>query len=106
MNVVKPIYVSANNDMRAPGERDGDGFAGPATTPAPSLRGDPLGRRLAPREVVVLSVYAQTGDYREVAVAMGISRTTVGHLLGLAYRKLGVSSAIDAFRALGWLRVP
>jgi DNA-binding CsgD family transcriptional regulator len=87
-----------------PGSGGANGFAGLAV-PA-LLRGEPLGRPLSPRQLAVLAAFARTGDQRQTAVALGISRHTARHLLQEAYAKLGVCSCIDAFRAMGWLRVP
>lgn len=90
--------------MKAPGSGGANGFA---VLAAPALiRGEPLGRPLAAREVAMLAAYARIGDQRQTAAALGISPNTARHLLERAYGKLGVTGAIDAFRVLGWLHVP
>ena len=57
-----------------------------------------------PRQMDALRAYAETGDYREAALRMGISiQTYKNHMTG-AYQALDVTSGPDAFRKLGWLR--
>lgn len=62
---------------------------------------------LSPRELAALIAYAKTGDQRQAAHLLGLTHHTLkGTLLWNAYQKLGVTNAIDAFRAMGWLQVP
>jgi len=46
------------------------------------------------------------GSIKEAALELGIAHQTAKNLLTSAYRRLGVSTAIDAARALGMLEVP
>lgn len=68
-----------------------------AATPALSL---------TRRETDALIAYAQTGDMRSAADAIGVALPTVKNHFSSAYAKLNVSCSIDAFRVLGWLSVP
>jgi DNA-binding CsgD family transcriptional regulator len=61
---------------------------------------------LTEREVEVLSAYARHGTQRPIATDLGIKVQTVKNLLFSAYTKLGVTGAIHAFHAMGWLRLP
>jgi len=96
------------DEMRASGSGAASGIASPAVTPAPSSRlpGERLGLPLSERELAVLAAYARTGDVRAAAAALGVPYTTARNRLGWLYAKLGTYGAINAFRALGWLRVP
>lgn len=59
-----------------------------------------------PRRQVVLRAVIVTGSRRKAAAALGISEHTVrGHLARL-YAELGVRSALEAARELGWIDVP
>ena len=58
---------------------------------------------LTPAERRTLAAYAESGDYQAVADLLGLSLFTIRNQLSTAYRALGVTSAIDAFRVLGWL---
>ena len=66
--------------------------------------------RLTPREAEVVRRIALGGGRgwrcQGVAESLGISRSTMYRHLHNAEAKYGVSSVIDLFRALGWLRVP
>jgi len=62
------------------------------------------GRRLTPRQEAALAAYAHHGAYIAAAYALGISSRTLTIHLTSAYRKLGATNAIEAFRAMGWLR--
>lgn len=61
------------------------------------------GAALSPRQHEALRAYAETGDYGAAARLIGANHQTFKNTMHDAYRKLGVTSAIDAFRALGWL---
>lgn len=61
---------------------------------------------LAPSELRALAAYAATGDMHLAADKLGLSFYTVRNHLYVARGKLGVTSSIDAFRALDWLIVP
>lgn len=61
---------------------------------------------LTPREHEVLVTYAEQGSIQRVAWALHISKSTVSHHMEHVYTKLDVGCALDAYRALGWLRVP
>lgn len=65
-----------------------------------------LGEPLTPREIDVLETLARRGHQGETASELGISVQTVKHHLSTIYTKLGVNSAIEAFRATGWLALP
>lgn len=62
--------------------------------------------RLTLRRLEVLAALARYGTYDRVAAELGITPFTVRSLLHESYGVLGVGNAIDAFRALGWLRPP
>ena len=64
----------------------------PAVTLAPS-----------PRQVECLRAYAEVGDQRQAAQRVGVTYETYKNYMTRAYRRLGVSSAVSAFRVLGWL---
>lgn len=70
---------------------------------------DALGRFIRPlpaRQEETLAVYARTGRIKTTAHELGIEYETARHSLGRAYERLGVTNAIEAFRVLGWLRLP
>jgi len=64
------------------------------------------GAILAPRELEYLRYKAMGQTIVQIAICMEISESTTKMYLERSYRKLGVNSAIDAFRVLGWLKVP
>jgi len=64
------------------------------------------GAILAPRELEYLRRKAMGETMVEISHSMGVSISTVKLYLVRSHRKLGVQSAIDAFRVLGWLKVP
>jgi hypothetical protein len=95
--------------MTTPGSETGAiGFAvRPAVTPASfRLRGDERGVPLAPSEWRSLAAYARWGAQKEAAAELGIQWQTLRDYMHLAYRKLGVTTAIEALAAVGWLRIP
>lgn len=61
---------------------------------------------LTPRELELLALMGWGKTMDEAATELGISRQTVKNLLGKAYAKLGARGRADAWRHLGWLRVP
>lgn len=58
------------------------------------------------RERQAMELYATLGTQKAVAAAMGVSLQTAKNYFGAVYQKLDVTTAIDAFRELGWLVVP
>lgn len=61
---------------------------------------------LTPAEFETLAAYARLGRSRAVAAERGTSWRAVRRALMSAYDKIGVHGAVQAFWALGWLRVP
>lgn len=61
---------------------------------------------LTRRQFECLRQYAMLGGMSQVAIVLGVSIQTVKNHLSAAYQSLGVHTAIDAFRLLGWLSVP
>ena len=61
---------------------------------------------LRPSAERALLAYARTGDRRAAAVSLGVSLGVFNNALSKAFEQLGVTTAIDAFRAVGWLAVP
>lgn len=57
-----------------------------------------------PRQREVLRLLAQGLHYDEVGRAMGLPTQTVKNHASLAYHRMKVDSAIQAFIHLGWLR--
>jgi DNA-binding CsgD family transcriptional regulator len=57
-------------------------------------------------EYRTLSAYAALGDQESAAQSLHISPQTVKNELTSAYKKLGARSNIEAFRVMGWLRLP
>ena len=64
---------------------------------APSLR---------PSAERALLAYARDGDRRAAARSLGVSLGVFNNALSKAFEQLDVVTAIDAFRAVGWLQVP
>lgn len=62
------------------------------------------GLPLTTREHDVLRMYALCGDQSMVAHELGVSTHHVRNTLSDVYAKLGCTSAIGAFRLMGWLR--
>ncbi len=58
---------------------------------------------LSPRELEVLRECADGAPVKEVAARMHIGYSTVKNHLSTAYRKLGVTSLIGAYRVKGWI---
>lgn len=54
----------------------------------------------------MLRTYARLGSHKEVAYETEVSIQTVKNHLTTSYRKLNVSGALQAFTAMGWLRLP
>lgn len=65
-----------------------------------------IGRDLTPREYEVLVLYANLGNQTKVGHVLGLSREMVSQHLNRVYAKLDVTSNIDAFRVIGWLKPP
>ena len=61
---------------------------------------------LSNRQIEVLTARAQSDSMRMAAFRLGITEDTIKNHLEAAYRALDVHSAIEAFRAIGWLRLP
>jgi DNA-binding NarL/FixJ family response regulator len=59
-----------------------------------------------PRQIEILRLRAMGRTIRQVAIELDVAEQTVKNHLADAYRKMQVSCMQDAFRALGWLRVP
>lgn len=64
------------------------------------------GQPLAPLMVRFLAAYAETGDKRAAAERLGVTRMYFKTVVADAYLRLDVHTAIDAFRAMGWLVTP
>lgn len=78
---------------------------------APNPRGDRLlpdrvGQPLSPNDRAAVRAYALTANYKLAAASLGMPVTTLQTHLHRAYMRLGVDHGIDAFRELGWLKVP
>lgn len=61
---------------------------------------------LTPRQFEAMVRYGEYGTQKAAARAMGISVQTHKNLVSEAYRKLDVTTAIEAFLILGWLKLP
>jgi DNA-binding CsgD family transcriptional regulator len=61
---------------------------------------------LSRRQYECLLLYARHGTIELAARNLGLRESTVKNYLHDAYGRLGVSSAINAIRALGWLNLP
>ena len=70
------------------------------------LSNDVPQKPLARCEMRAMAAYAASGDLHRAADNLGLSFYTVRNQLYVARGKLGVTSSIDAFRALGWLVIP
>ena len=66
----------------------------------------PIPADLTPSMLRALKAVATGRTYQEAAGDIGVSYHTLHTQLTHAYYRLGVNSAIGAFVALGWLRVP
>jgi DNA-binding NarL/FixJ family response regulator len=73
--------------------------------PTAGLKGEIRGHPLSGRELEVLRSLGRRGYQKGVAGELGISPQTVHSHLATIYRKLGVTTAIEAYRELGWLNV-
>lgn len=72
----------------------------------PNGRANLLGRPLSERELQVLIACGSGRPQKEVAGDLGITDQTVKNIASNAYQKLGARSLIEAYRVLGWLRLP
>ena len=61
---------------------------------------------LHPRELQILRGLATGATVKAVAQAQGIGYQTTKNYLTTAYDKLDAVGMVDAFVALGWLKVP
>lgn len=61
---------------------------------------------LTPRQLEVMAAIAVTGSQKDAAASLGISVHTVKRHADIVYERLDVSSYVEVWRALGWLRVP
>ena len=69
-----------------------------------ALRVPAVNPALSPREMDVLSTYAELGEIRATADAVGLSSQTVKNHLRSIYAKLGVHSGMAAVYAMGWVK--
>lgn len=58
------------------------------------------------RDLQVLSAYARLGSIKDAAYSLDMAHDTAKHHLNSSFAVLGVTTFIDALRALGWLIVP
>lgn len=72
----------------------------------PGLVGDERVLPPTPRQLDVIGAYVRTGSEKAAAAALGISIQTVKNDLSSLYRRLGVTKAMEALTALGWVEVP
>jgi len=63
-----------------------------------------FGTPLTPREIDVLAAYARTGYQKRAAEDLGISVQTFKNHTTSALHRLGVTTSLQAFVRLGWLR--
>jgi len=61
---------------------------------------------LTPAQLRILRAYALTGYIQGAADACGVTLQTAKNEVSAAYFRLGVGCAGEAWRALGWLRLP
>ena len=59
---------------------------------------------ITPSQFRILRAYARLGDWSAVCAELHITMSTVKRATSRAYQRLGVNGAVQAFRALGWLR--
>lgn len=79
----------------------------PDTEPEPSsLRIVDVGKQLTEREREIMELYVEVGVQKRIGPLLGISEQTVKNHITSAYRKVGVETAIDFYRTMGWLKVP
>lgn len=62
--------------------------------------------RLTHRDLEVLSAYARLGSIKDAAYSLDMAYDTAKHHLNSSFAVLGVTTFVDALRALGWLIVP
>lgn len=74
--------------------------------PAAFTMAEVRGVRITPMEMDVLRTYARIGNQKEAATELGMTLQTVKNHCMSAYRKLDVTSAIEAFTVMGWLTIP
>lgn len=61
---------------------------------------------LTEREVDVIRVMPKAGGVKQAAALLGIHEQNVKNRLQSARKKLGVSSMLELYLALGWLKIP
>jgi hypothetical protein len=59
---------------------------------------------ITPSQFRILRAYSRLGDWRLVADELGVTMSIIKRATSRAYARLGVNGAVQAFRALGWLR--
>ena len=64
------------------------------------------GMKPTPGQLLVLREIAKGDGYKKAGSRLGVSEQTVKNHAADAYKRIGASSAIEAFAMLGWLRVP
>ena len=79
--------------------------AADATGPVSHTLGVPA-RHLTPREQDVLRLVGLGCSNKGVADRLGVSVQTVKNHMTVVLEKLDVESRVEAFRAVGWLKVP
>jgi DNA-binding CsgD family transcriptional regulator len=68
----------------------------PAVTGSPSARDTRMASQLSPRQREILNLVAEGRTSKEIAVALGISESTVNWHLANAFERLGASSRAEA----------
>ena len=61
---------------------------------------------LTPRQMEALRLTASGLSYKEAAAVMGVELQTLKEFHRQAHRRLGVGTAIEAMRVLGWVTIP
>jgi excisionase family DNA binding protein len=83
------------------------GYGTTTSTDAPiALDSHGLPIAVTDRQVEALAAYALAGSQKDAGRRLGIQEDSVNKRLHLLYQRLGVASALEAVRVLGWLRVP
>ena len=66
----------------------------------------PTGLTPTPAQLSVFAIYVRTFSQKRTAYESGLAYQTVKNHMEDLYRRLGVSSAMEAAAVLGWLRAP
>ena len=61
---------------------------------------------LTTRQMEALRLTASGLSYKEAAAVMGVELQTLKEFHRQAHRRLGVGTAIEAMRVLGWVTIP